>query len=93
MADVRTEIERITETVAVPVGRPVEDAGGPTAGLVAAAGLSLHLRDDTDLYGEAGYSMLWATGRDSDDPMHPESHTTMHLGGYGAVGLAIRFGN
>jgi hypothetical protein len=51
---------------AAPVGRPIDDRGGITAGLSVAGGLSFHVSPRIDLFFEGGLAVLTSTGSDED---------------------------
>jgi hypothetical protein len=81
-------------TLAGPVGRASDDAGGITGGIVVPGGLCLHASDSVELFIEGGYLQVWATGKsDVASAMNPspQDTTTDHAGGYGIVALAFTF--
>jgi hypothetical protein len=67
-------------TLAIPVARPLDDAGGITGGVVLPAGISFHYANSCDVFLEGGYAQLW-----SDGGQHS------HGGGYGALAFAFAF--
>ena len=68
-------------TIAFPVSRPLDDAGGVSGGLVVPGGLSLHFASNYDLFIEGGWAQLW-----SDSGQH--SHGG---GGYALLAFAFAF--
>jgi hypothetical protein len=65
-------------TVAFPVARPLDDAGGITGGVIVPGGVAVHYADSCDLFLEGGYVQLWSDGGQRS-----------HGGGYGLLALAF----
>jgi hypothetical protein len=80
---------------AAPVGRPLDDRGGVTAGLTAGGGLSLHFSPRVDCFFEGGFVWLASTGLHDPGPASANNQDQMgsHIGGYGLIALAVTLGH
>lgn len=67
-------------TIAFPIARPLDDAGGITGGFVVPGGISLHLARSSDLFIEGGWASLWSDGGDQS-----------HAAAYGLLAYAFTF--
>jgi hypothetical protein len=79
---------------AVPVGRGLYEAGGPTGGLVVPFGISFEPTRWLRLFVEGGAVAVVSHGYDdtsSDDPNRSIVNDT-HAGGYGALGVSFILG-
>jgi hypothetical protein len=79
-------------TIGVPVGRPIDDSGGVTPALVQAAGLAVVPKENVRIYVEGGLLVAGSNDTASSTGTAGGPRGT-HVGGYGGMGLELRFGH
>lgn len=85
---------------AIPVGRDIDVAGGPTAGMVVPLGLALHANRWIRVFFEAGPIVAFSNlGTAPERAGQPESNpypgvyaAGTHAGGYGVIGVTLLLG-